>query len=437
MQNAIERRVAKVEALWNEFVLDGQRNKLPILCRFKGDGGELQVVDAFLRLQEEPIGTSPDLFVRFQVPFEISGTYVDALTQDFCEQFEGSREAIDASGLDASWKPPARRREAGSFGYLNDFFSSVITAYGDDFRCLVLVLTPSEVVDFADFSEWIDQLSRFSWPNELRFLITDAKDFSAFDNFLVESNSVLTGFCSTIELQLDMENAISELMRKEIPEGPGKDFLLATSAITSMSSKKNMTGARRATDRAIAIATQEGWREQKVVAFAALAAGYLNASMPDEAVDEYDKAIKIARDMENSDEPTGPRLVMMMTALRGTSLFSKDAYKDAAAAYLESYQAAQRVPDPIFEMDSLRMIALCNELSGDKGKAWEFGKEAMEVAKKIPAERRKETSLPYVGEGLLRIMRGHDEEKRYCDEVRAGMTDLLGEPWHGPKEVAT
>jgi hypothetical protein len=58
---------------------------------------------------------------------------------------------------------------------------------------------------------------------------------------------------------------------------------------------------------------------------------------------------------------------------------------------------------------------------------WRCGNKALDAAAKMDADLRTSSTLPFVGQAMLRLAKVADEE--FAAQVRARMTELAGPDW--------
>src|SRR5262249_39131364 len=147
-KNAIERRLERLQAHWDEFAV---RNG-PRLLVWQADGEDARLVEVFLEVQREGAGESPDLFVRLQAPFGRGGGrlgggggYGLALINDLCAQYDEARPGLAAAGLADNWVCPGPANgadDAAAFVRAADSLRAHYQALG--FENLALALTPAD-----------------------------------------------------------------------------------------------------------------------------------------------------------------------------------------------------------------------------------------------------------------------------------------------------
>ena len=79
------------------------------LLRWLTDADTARMVDLFLEVQNEEAGDLPDLFIRFDVPFEDGRRHGFSLLTSFRKQYEEIRAGIAEERIPADWTCPDGR----------------------------------------------------------------------------------------------------------------------------------------------------------------------------------------------------------------------------------------------------------------------------------------------------------------------------------------
>src|ERR1700759_4521953 len=102
--NAVERRLLDLRYEWEAFAED----PTPRLLVWTVPDAAMRLVRCFLEAQKyEGEYVTRDLFVVFDVPFEDSIQYSQALKEALAGQYAASREDLAREGVDAAWNADA------------------------------------------------------------------------------------------------------------------------------------------------------------------------------------------------------------------------------------------------------------------------------------------------------------------------------------------
>ena len=84
-------------------------------------------------------------------------------------------------------------------------------------------------------------------------------------------------------------------------------------------------------------------------------------------------------------------------------------------------------PDPLLELESLRMAAYCREASKDWEGAWSVGGQALKAGELLQPDLKANSTLPYVGQALTRV----NKKVRKTDgaTLKKFLDDVIGEGW--------
>ncbi len=424
-KNAIERRIDELAGLWNEFASNPQ----PRMLRWLTDADGAQLVEVFLEVQNEEVGDVPDLFIRFDTPFEDPRRHGLALLALLREKYEEIREGIAAEGIASEWTCPTPRPGESDIAALAKACASLRTYYEAIMENLVLVLMPQAVADVAGWQEWLRKLVRSGLPANVRVMVLDDEEAPILDTVCkAEPERIVT-----VTPDLDMPGAMEELARSG-GTGPGVSFRRHFVALSNAAAAGDLAKAARSGAAALSIASEHHWPQMQVVIHMALGGAYLGVGKLVEALASYRTAGKVAGDATAEGDPLGPKLRVQSLLADGSALVSGGQHAEAAVVYETAAPLATQQGDHLMAMESCRMAAYCHEMNGQFELAWRCGQLALEAGGSLDDQLRTNSTLQYVGQGLLRLTK-HRAYARMADDVRERMAELIGPDWE--QKVAT
>jgi tetratricopeptide (TPR) repeat protein len=420
MRNAIERRLDRLADQWAALAADpGLR-----LLRWRAEADDRRMVDLFLDLQGEELGTAPDVFVRLRPAFDDPSRYARDLLAAFLEQYDAARQDLRALGLAADWQRPEAAVDETDQALVVRTAASFRDYYADRMQCLVLVLAPSAVSDDRRFTTWLANLLGQGLPPSVRLVVPDPAEAPRLDGL----DEMAQGLAVTIDPALDMPGAVEELARSEGVEGPARRFRVHLISIANAAGKGNLAAAERAARAALNLAREQGWADQAVVVHMALAAAYLGVDRPADAVGCYRRAAVAAASAK--DHPAAARLRVTAALGEGAALVAAARWQEAATVYERTAPLAERAGDPIMLLEAWRMAGWSHEQAGADQEAWRCGQEALRTGARLPADRRQVSTLPWVGQMLLRLLERHyRDDARHAETLRHKLDDLIGPGW--------
>jgi tetratricopeptide (TPR) repeat protein len=421
MRNAIERRLDRLAELWEYFAADPNLR----LLRWRGVLDDLRMVDLFIDLQSEEIGTAPDVFLRLQSPFEDAASYGRALADDLLAQHDAAKAELEARGVSADWHPPEPSSGESEEAFLLRAAASLQAHYPERMQCLVLVLAPAAVADDRAFAAWLVNLLGLGVPPALRLVVTDPAEAPRLEGL----DETAPEFAVTIDPALDMPGALDELARSEGEEGPAKLFRIHLVSLANAAGKGNLEAAKLAAGRALEVAKKEDWPDQALVAHMALGAAYLGRDRPEDAVGCYRQAAVAAEAAAAKDHPAVHKLRLTAAMGEGAALLAAACWGEAVAAYERAAPLAEAAADPFMLLEAWRMAGWCHEQAGSDRDAWRCGQRALDAGRALPEEQRARSTLPWVGQMLLRLVERNYRDRRYAQETRRRLSSLLGPVW--------
>ncbi|HMR29716.1 MAG TPA: hypothetical protein PKA13_02750 [Geminicoccaceae bacterium] len=427
MRNAIERRIDRLAEQWRAFAADPMLR----LLRWRAVADDLRLIDLFLDLQSEELGTTPDVFVRLRPPFGDPSRYARDLLAAFVDQYEAARADLAAQGIAAGWRHREAAADEADPALLVRAAGSFQAYYARHMQCLVLVLAPEAVADDRAFSVWLTALLLRDLPPTLRVVVPDPAEAPRLDGL----DEMAPGLAVTIEPALDMPGALEELARSEGAEGPAKLFRVQLASLANAAGKGNLAAAELAAGRALDVARQESWTDQALVAHMALAAAYLGAGRPEDAVGCYRQA-GVAAEAAAKGHPAVPRLRVTAAMGEAAALVAAARWQEAASAYERAAPLAEAAGDPVMLLEAWRMAGWSHEQAGSDRDAWRCGQLAFEAGERLPAEQRDRSTLPWVGQMLLRLLdRHYPRDDRRAAAERSRLEGAFGKGWERTLEL--
>jgi len=130
---------------------------------------------------------------------------------------------------------------------------------------------------------------------------------------------------------------------------------------------------------------------------------------------------------EAAGDAAGKKMRLQGRLAAGTALFQEKAYPQAARVYQETAPIAKAVDDKRAELDCWRLASYCYEQAGDTRQAWAAGAQGLQTAASADEETRRTSTLPYLGEGMLRLTK--DPHLGDAVSIDKRMQELLGPNW--------
>lgn len=416
-KNAIERRLEELEGIWNEFVENGEAR----ILRWLADDDTARMLDLFLEIQNEEVSEIPDLFVRFGEPFQDPKQYGFQLRESLVAKYEEIREGIAEEGIAADWVcPDVRPGDMGVTAFVRACVS--LRGYYEGVMLnLAIALLPHSISDSSEWRTWLHEAARSELPTNVRFLVVDDANSPLLDGLdEAEPKRFVTS-----KPELDMPGAYLELLREVPRSGPGLAFAKNYVALGNASTRGDLPGAQKAADAALKLAKKHNWPQLQVVVNLALGACLLASGKMNEALQSYRTAKEIKMDPE---DPAAPKLAIQSRFAEAAVLVGDGQHEQAAQVYSDTHPIAVEQEDHFAELESSRMAAYCHEMAGRPEPAWKWGQRALEAGEAMDAEARESSTLPYVGQGLLRLTQ-HSDYANEEDNIRDRMVELVGADW--------
>ena len=414
--NPIQKRLEKLEGQWTEFI------ELPEarILRWLVDDDALQMIQLFVDLQSEPVSEIPDLFVEFKTDFEQPADFAGDLIAALQEQYDANREAIAEDGIRADWVCP----KCCSPPTIADLVNVLVSFHASHQALaehLAVVLWPEKTPKAARWERWLTELATLRVPPAIRFVVVDRKQFAALES-LAESQP---GKVVSIDPKLDMSAAYEQIVSEVPGSSPGHDFRQYFVALTNAAGSGELAKAESVAAKAIAVATKEQWFYLISAAQMALGAAYFAAGKLDATIQCYRAANKA---VAGKDDVASKKLDVPTRMAEGSALIAAEKYGEAAEVFQNAAVVAGGYKEVTSEMECWRMAGWCHETNGQPAQGWDCGEKALVVGESLPQAECDMSTVPYVGQMLIRLADAGTQKKRKS-EIEDRMVKLLGQNW--------
>jgi hypothetical protein len=427
-KNAVERRLELLHGQWTEFA------QLPEarLLRWVVEPDEVRMVETFLEKEgDDRIGECPDLFLRLREPFDEPARYGYALREALLRLVEESRAGLEEEGL-SGWKCP-RAKEGGTG--VEDFLAacdSLRSYYESLCEHLVVVLMPVRGGDADAWLKWLGSAVEKAASAHVRLVVLD----DAATRVLEPLAQALPERVVTMPAKLRMDRALEELSREAGNlDTPGGRFRELFVRMGNAAAKGNVEAVERLGAQAVAVASGQGLYSLAVAAHFVMGGARLGAGRLLEALAHYHRAEASAGEAERAGEPQGPRLRLKSRMAQGAALVTARKFSEAAGLYEETVPLAHELKDARMELECWRMASWCREVEKQVERAWAHGQQAWKVGQAMDTATREASTLPYVGEALVRL--SHERQgERAARAMELEVELMLGKDWR-PRAQAT
>lgn len=426
--NPIQREVEKLDEQWEDFL----SSKLPILrWYFAPDDIELGL--GFIKTKEQLDEKNPELFIHLHSEFTSVDTFSHTLAEEMNAMIEEGiadalleeSEAQTQATTDHNWIKPDLRDSRTGYNALFRSCINALQAFEDYVHYIVIVITPAAIKNPQQYTQWWDQCceinSRYQWPDNLKLVFFDTEKSSSLATLAHEKSQHLLSFDAPVNM-----NAAIQAVLKEADDGsPNAAFRNITVDLQKAVGKQDKPAIEKLAAAAIALAQENHWLDMWVVTLLTRAAGYSGFKSHDLALADYRSAQIIAAQGEEENIPGCNKLRLQALVCEGTCLFSAGRFEEAANAYARSAQLAEVQQDLLITLEGWRMTSFCMERANYTKAAWDYGLKALEAGSKMDEQQRTQSTLPFLGQALLRISPNGDIDHH----IKHRFDDLLGEGW--------
>ncbi|KFE71178.1 hypothetical protein DB31_3308 [Hyalangium minutum] len=388
----------------------------------------MRMVEAFLAAEsDERTGEIPDLFLRFDIPFLNPAKYGDELREALLSMEQESRVGLAEAGLPANWQCPTLSGGQSDADTFLMVCASLREHYASLCEHLVAVLIPKYVADDGAWLKWLRQTVENAQATHVRIVVLDDARTLALEPLAQALPERVVTQVARLEMGRALEELSKEAGQLNTPGGQFRDLFVRMSHAAS---KGDTAKTERLGAQAVELAHSQGWHPLVVTAHFVMGSALLATQKPQEALSRYQQAETAAAAAEEQGNPQGATLRLKSRMAQGAALVATEQYTQAATLYQGTASLAHELKDPPMELECWRMASWCREMAREPDQAWALSQRAWEVGSSMNDEARASSTLPYVGEALLRLGRGRPGEH----ELESSIASVLGEDWR-PKNT--
>ena len=145
----------------------------------------------------------------------------------------------------------------------------------------------------------------------------------------------------------------------------------------------------------------------------------------EDALQDYRAAQAIAQQGEEESVAGCGKLLVQAQVCEATCLFNMECFEEAAIVYGRAAQTAEQREDLFLGLDSWRMASFCMERKKDNKQAWVYAKNSLDISRKMDAQQRSQSTLPFLGQAMIRL----SPTTEVRDQVKLTFNELLNEHW--------
>ncbi|MET0355845.1 MAG: hypothetical protein ABW044_03650 [Cellvibrio sp.] len=433
--NPVQQELAKLDEQWEDFT----SSKLP-LFRWYFSADDIQLGLGFIKVKEQLDEKNPELFIHLHTEFENADSFGRALAEEMNSMIEDGisdakleeeQEKSPAATIHR-WQSPTLDDCTNGFNCIFRSCKYALDAFGDYVHNIVLVITPSRIKNHRQYTDWWAQCceihKRYNWPENLKLVLFDTDKNSSLA-ILARDNQA---HFHSADAPVDMAAAIQGILDGVNDGSPNAKFRQCTVDLQKAVGKQDRAEIEKLSAAAIVIAEYHQWFDMWVVTLLTRAAGYLGLQDYDGALKDYRAAQIIAAQGEQKNIPGCNKLQLQAMICEGTCLFTAGRFEEAAAAYVRGAQLAELQEDLLLTLEGWRMASFCMERANVSKIAWEYGIKALEAGDKMNEQGREQSTLPFLGQALLRISPSGEVNQH----IKQRFNELLGEGWLKRAEAA-
>jgi hypothetical protein len=376
-----------------------------------------------------------DVLLACDEPFSAAAAHGIALVRALEQELEAAAEKLeDADVYDISWTPPplpsnlarGKGQPAPDQLYLREALMSLREHECSRDGRLTLCLNPQAVADPASYARWLHGLVYLLDDANVRVIASAGHE----DSWCAALQTAYPERVRLLVADLNMPLALEEISAAaEDSEEPAGRFRQALVQAANALGRGDSSAARGLCELATTIARNEGWPHLEFAAQQLLASGSLGLGSHSEAFAAFEQAERVtAHDLTQGTNWLTP-LFLQARLGKAAAAVAAGAWPLAARLFAnEALPLAQALSDRRVELECRRMASYCEERAGNVTLAWKHAVAAVAVGASLSADERRSTTLPFVGQALLRMISGFGHRKQR-QAIGRKFASLLGQDW--------
>lgn len=361
-----------------------------------------RLLEAFFAAQQQPeTASTPDLFLRFDAPFETGFGYSRALKDALLLGYAEGRDDLDNQDIPIDWNGAFEQHPDTPVGFLA-LLDSFARHHREHLRHVAAVLMPESTASAASMIDWLDAALQSPIPEQLRLVVADTQSHPRWQALVERHPRHLRLIETPIDL-FDVARATAAQSGAGHGSGPAATYRqLLADCMRLLDCGTAAQVAQRA-DRALQLAEREQWPDQQVVMHMLVAGAYLKEQAYREAIVRYRCARKCAQAAQAQGHPAGSELVMQSWFGEASALVAAKQLELAAKAYVDAAQAAKAVPNALFVIEGYRMAGQCLAQDRQTEPAREHYMLGLAEARGLDSATRAVTTFPLLLQDLLKL----------------------------------
>jgi|GEM_PF-1703150 len=423
IDNPVTRKLNQLGEQWKEF----EETSNALIGVWKVNEEQVRMIEGLVYMEDsEQKVVEASVFIAFENPFDDPETYASGLIQEFQNKAANpvSKQALKGRGIDIDTLQIDEIQDTKAWLKL---MSDFVQLLGEPVENFVAYLMPSYMYDNKQFVKWIEKFLHVNSSGVVKLMLREEIKHPILDDLFKK----YPDYVKPLEPDIDMTNIYNEIFdeaAKGKEEEPATKFEKAMLNATMASNELNLPKAEKIANEAIKIAEEHGWYQYQTGIYIMLANGYIGLKDFDMALQRCkaarESAIKYAPENEKVSKQC------QVTAIMGEAgcHLGKQDFESGAEIYAQAAPLAKDIETPHLEVEAWRMTAYCYQYVRKHKLAWEYYNKAWEAGKKMKAEERPNTTLPYVAQGLMKTRSKADINISKRD-LENEIIEMLGENW--------
>jgi|GEM_PF-6332672 len=413
--NILQERIENMAKQWRHFskVIDAR------IAHWFIEDNNLALIDEFIKYQKQQ--KHPDLFIKLESPFINEKSYGITLKEELNKSHQKAKKIVIKKGIKIQ---KTKKQLPGPFSFfksLNSYLkNSDIKGY------IAIYLAPTENEAPEKWIAWLKGGIKTGIPQRVRIIIADTKESPLFEKIADKFPIKII----TLRPKLDIDKALNEVAEMGDPNDPVNQFQKVFLNVTKAAKIGDLKKVEFLGQKALMIAQKQKWPNMKMMVHMTVGQTLVAAAQIKAALKSFDRAKSIAKDAFEKKEPAGASLLVNAYFAEAGVYFKEKKYLKAAQTYEKAIPISKDIKDaPYFHLEAYRMAAYSYESLKRYQTAWNYNQEALKVGDKMDEEIRANSTLPYIGQALLRLAKPLKLEKSELI-IYQRMIELVGPEWN-------
>ena len=394
-QNAVMHRIWQMRDMWGNA---WQNEPSAIIWKIKAE--ETVFPDSFFVLEESNEYSSfEEYFIRFDTPFVSHKKYSSDLLEHLISMCKETLKYDDGTYLPGAdkWQPLNQdwdEKNKALPAYFFENLESLITVTGYPAgKKIVLYLSPLKIDNKSEWNRWVDEAI-----NTTSNTVLMLKEHIEYPTIVLSRKAKEKA--EILEPKINLNDIIKQEAKAGNDNDPNVVFRLCIIEMAEAVGVNDINKMEIIGKKAMRIANTLDRTDMAAIVLITMGIHYIAMKKHEKATEKLDQSMGLCNSLIESGNALGLTLAGQAESAIASMLFKQKNYAKAKDHYMQMATYSQRSQNRIYQIEALRMCALCEKQQHHYREAVAIYMDALEIGEIITEAERALTTLPLVKNGL-------------------------------------